>query len=309
MKASRVHRFGSPEVISFEDIERPQPSDQEVVVRVNAAGVGPWDSWIRSGKSVLPQPLPLTLGSDLSGTIVALGAAVRGFQVGQAVYGVTNPRFTGAYAEYAAASASMLAPKPPRLTDVEAASVPVVAVTALQMLSHAQVRSGQRVLIHGAGGSVGAFAVQLALATGARVAGTDVEQGVEYAKSLGLTRGIDVHTARFEDVIEPVDVVIDTVGGDVQTRSFAVLKRGGILVSSVSKPNADLADRCGASASFLLVDVTTEALTNIAELFDDGKLKTRVGVVLPHAEARKAHEMLDGLAARPPGKIVLSVSS
>ena len=309
MKASRVHRFGPPEVISFEDIERPEPSDQDVVVRVNAAGVGPWDSWIRSGKSVLPQPLPLTLGSDLSGTIVALGAAVRGFQIGQAVYGVTNPRFTGAYAEYAAASASMLAAKPHRLTDVEAASVPVVAVTALQMLSHAQVRSGQRVLIHGAGGSVGAFAVQLALATGAHVTGTDVEQGVEYAKSLGATRGIDVQMARFEDVIEPVDVVIDTVGGDVQTRSFAVLKRGGSLVSSVAKPDAELADRCEASASFLLVDVTTDALTDIAELFDDGKLKTRVGMVLPHAEARKAHEMLDGLTARPPGKIVLCVSS
>ena len=309
MKASRVHRFGPPEVISFEDIERPEPSDQEVVVRVNAAGVGPWDSWIRSGKSVLPQPLQLTLGSDLSGTIVALGAAVRGFQIGQAVYGVTNPRFTGAYSEYATASASMLAPKPHRLTDVEAATIPVVAVTALQMLFHAQVRSGQRVLIHGAGGSVGGFAVQLALATGAHVTGTDVEQGVEYAKSLGATRGIDVQTARFEDVIEPVDVVIDTVGGDVQTRSFAVLKRGGSLVSSVAKPNAELADRCGASASFLLVDVTTDALTHIAELFDDGKLKTRVGLVLPHAEARKAHEMLDGLAARPPGKLVLSVSS
>jgi hypothetical protein len=146
MKASRVHRFGPPEVISLEEIDRPEASDQEVVVRVNAAGVGPWDSWVRSGKSVLPQPLPLTLGSDVSGTVVALGAGVRGFKIGQAVYGVTNPRFTGAYAEYAAASASMLAAKPHRLSDVEAASVPVVAVTALQMLFHAKVRSGQRVL-------------------------------------------------------------------------------------------------------------------------------------------------------------------
>ncbi|HEX4338287.1 MAG TPA: alcohol dehydrogenase catalytic domain-containing protein [Polyangiaceae bacterium] len=119
MKASRVHRFGPPEVISFEDVERPEPRDEEIVVRVNAAGVGPWDSWVRSGKSALPQPLPLTLGADLSGTIVALGAAVRGFQIGQAVYGVTNSHFTGAYAEYAAVSASMVAAKPQSFTDVE----------------------------------------------------------------------------------------------------------------------------------------------------------------------------------------------
>jgi NADPH:quinone reductase-like Zn-dependent oxidoreductase len=308
MKASRIHRFGPPEVISYEDVDRPEPNDAEVVVRVNAAGVGPWDSWIRSGKSVLPQPLPLTLGSDLSGTIVALGAAVHGFKIGQPVYGVTNSRFTGAYAEYAAAVASMLAAKPQRLTDIEAASVPVVAVTALQMLLHAQVHSGERVLIHGAGGSVGAFAVQLALAAGAHVTGTDVEQGVAYAESLGVTRAIDVNTTRFEDVTEPVDAVIDTVGGDVQTRSFAVLKRGGTLVSSVAKPDPELAARCAVSANFLLVDVTADALTHIGQLFDDGKLTTRVGAVLPHAEARKAHEMLDGLAARPAGKIVLSMA-
>jgi NADPH:quinone reductase-like Zn-dependent oxidoreductase len=308
MKACRVYHFGPPEVISYEDIDRPVPDDHEVIVRVNAAGVGPWDSWIRSGKSVLPQPLPLTLGSDLSGTIVALGAAVRGFVTGQAVYGVTNPRFTGAYAEYAAASAAMISPKPRRLGDIEAASAPVVAVTALQMLFRARVRSGQRVLIHGAGGGVGAFAVQLALASGAHVTGTDVKQGAEYAQSLGATRVIDVGTTRFEDAIEPFDVVIDTVGGDVQARSFAVLKRGGSLVSSVAKPNAELASERGVSASFILVDVTTDALTKLAELFDEGKLKTRVGAVLALAEARRAHEMLDGLAPRPPGKIMLSVS-
>ena len=309
MKASRVRNFGPPEVISMEDIDPPEPNEQEVVVRVKAAGVGPWDSWIRSGKSVLPQPLPLTLGSDLSGTIVALGAGVQGFEIGQAVYGVTNPRFTGAYAEYAAASAAMLAAKPQSLSDVDAASVPVVAVTALQMLLHAQVRSGQSVLIHGAGGSVGAFAVQLALASGARVIGTDIKQGVAYAKSLGLTRAVDIQTTRFEDVTEPVDVVIDTVGGEVQARSFEVLKRGGSMVSSVAKPDAELASRCGVSADFILVDVTARALTDIAALFEQGKLETRVGTVLSHSDARRAHEMLDGLIARPPGKIVLSINS
>jgi len=307
MKANRVHRFGSPEVISFEDIDQPEPAAQEVVVRVSAAGVGPWDSWIRSGKSVLPQPLPLTLGSDLSGTIVALGAAVRGFQVGQAVYGVTNPRFTGAYAEFAAAQAAMIASKPRGASDVEAASLPVVAVTALQMLLQARVSAGQRVLVHGAGGSVGGIAVQLALASGAHVTGTDVKQGIEYAANLGANDLIDVQNTRFEQGLAPVDVVIDTVGGDAQMRSFAVLKPGGSLVSSVSKPDPELSSRAGVSANFLLVDVTTEALAKIAALIDAGSLKTRLGARLPLSEARKAHEMLDGLVPRTPGKIVLEV--
>jgi NADPH:quinone reductase-like Zn-dependent oxidoreductase len=307
MKANRVHQFGSPEVISFEDVDLPEAGDDEVVVRVSAAGVGPWDSWVRSGKSVLPQPLPLTLGSDLSGTIVALGASVRGFQIGEEVYGVTNPRFTGAYAEYAAAHAAMLASRPRRATNIEAASLPVVAVTALQMLLHAGVERGHRVLIHGAGGSVGACAVQLALARGAHVTGTDVQQGIQYAESLGATELIDVQSTRFETVTEPFDVVIDTVGGDAQTRSFAVLKPGGSLVSSVSTPDPALASDAGVSGSFLLVDVNTEALRKIAELVDAGKLKTRIGEVLPLMEARQAHQMLDGLVPRRPGKIMLEV--
>jgi len=307
MKASRVHRFGAPEVISFEDVDRPLPTEDEVVVHVSAAGVGPWDSWVRSGQSVLPQPLPLTLGSDLCGTIVALGESVRGLRVGQEVYGVTNPRFTGAYAEYAAARAAMIASKPRGSSDIEAASLPVIAVTALQMVLHARVGPEQRVLIHGAGGSVGAAALQLALARGAHVTGTDVKQGIEYAESLGASDLIDVRTTRFEESTEPFDVVIDTVGGDAQTRSFAVLKPGGSLVSSVSKPDPALASRAGVSANFLLVDVTTEALSKITALVEAGTLKNRIGEVLPLAEARTAHEMLDGIVPRTPGKIMLQV--
>lgn len=308
MKACRIHRFGAPEVIAFEEIERPEPAENEVLVRVNAAGVGPWDSWVRAGKSVLPQPLPLTLGADLSGSVVAIGTRVRGFQLGQAVFGVTNARFTGAYAEYAVANAAMLAPMPRTVSEVEAASMPVVSVTAFQMLfGRAQLRGGQRVLIHGVGGSVGAFAAQLALASGAHVVGTDMKQGVEYAQRLGVDEVVDVTETSFAGRIDPVDVVIDTVGGGVHAHSFSVLKRGGYLVSSVTQPDPELAARQGVSASFILVDVTTEALSQIAELVDAGKLRTRIGPVLPLAEARKAHEILDGLIPRPPGKIILSV--
>src|SRR5262245_53237127 len=167
MKAARIHRFGSPDVIVVEDIPRPTPAAGEVLVRVRAAGVAPWDALIREGKSkVSPQP-PLTLGSDLSGTVETLGPGVTDFRVGEDVYGVTNAQFCGAHAEFAVASAGMVAKKPARLNHVEAASVPVVAVTAWQMLfEYAQMVAGQSVLILGAGGNVGAYAVQLATSAG-----------------------------------------------------------------------------------------------------------------------------------------------
>src|SRR4051794_21200375 len=157
MMAWRVHEFGSPEKMAFERVPRPEPGPGEVLVKVEAAGVGPWDGWIRAGNSALPQPLPLTLGSDLSGRIAALGAGVSGLSVGDEVYGVTNPRFIGAYAEYALASAGMISKKPLSLTHVEAASVPVVAVTAWQALfDHAHLKAGPKGGIHWAAGEPGA---------------------------------------------------------------------------------------------------------------------------------------------------------
>jgi NADPH:quinone reductase-like Zn-dependent oxidoreductase len=150
MMAWRVHEFGTPEIMKFEPVPRPEPGPGEVLVKVEAVGVGPWDGWIRAGKSALPQPLPLTLGSDLSGEIVAMGTGVSELRVGDQIYGVTNPRFIGAYAEYALASAEMVSNKPASLTHAEAASVPVVSVTAWQALfDHAQLKAGQTVVIHG----------------------------------------------------------------------------------------------------------------------------------------------------------------
>src|SRR5688572_28429950 len=159
MKAARVHQYGPPGTITLEDLPIPVPGPGEVLVRVHAAGVGPWDGWVRAGKSVLPQPLPLTLGSDFSGVVAAVGTGVAEFAPGDEVFGVTNPRFTGAYAEYAVAAAGMIAKKPPSLTHVDAASVPVVAVTAWQALfDEARLERGASVLIHGAAGNVGGYA-------------------------------------------------------------------------------------------------------------------------------------------------------
>jgi NADPH:quinone reductase-like Zn-dependent oxidoreductase len=163
MMAWRVHEFGPPETMRFERVPVPTPGPGEVLVKVHAAGIGPWDGWIRGGRSALPQPLPLTLGSDLSGEIEALGPDVAGLGVGDQIYGVTNPRFIGAYAEYALASAAMIARKPASLGYIEAASVPVIAVTAWQgLFDQAELTAGQTVLIHGAAGNVGAYAVQIA---------------------------------------------------------------------------------------------------------------------------------------------------
>ncbi len=170
MKAARIHRFGGPEVIEIDDLVRPTPESDQVLVRVAAAGVGPWDALIREHKSVVNAPLPLTLGSDFSGLVESVGRDVHHFGPGDAVFGATNPQFIGAYAEYALASAKMIAKKPASLSFDEAASTPVVAVTAWQMLfDYAKAQPGQSVLIHGAAGNVGAYAVQLAHQAGLRV--------------------------------------------------------------------------------------------------------------------------------------------
>jgi NADPH:quinone reductase-like Zn-dependent oxidoreductase len=308
-KACRIHQFGGPEVISLEDMVPPEPGKGEVLVRVRAAGVGPWDAWVRAGKSALPQPLPLTLGSDIAGVVQAVGPGVTGLAPGDAVFGVTNPHFTGGYADYAVATAAMLAKKPAALSDIDAASVPVVAVTAWQALfEEARLTAGQSVLIHGAAGNVGAVAVQLASRAGLRVYGTASGKDLGYVRSLGAGTVLDGRADRFEENLPPMDAVIDLVGGDTQARSFTVLKPGGALISAIAQPDAPAAAARGVRAAFFLVDVTTERLQQIAGWIELGELASAVGAVLPLAAARVAHEMLEGRRPRPRGKIVLQTA-
>ena len=308
MMAWRVHEFGPPDVMRFERILRPHPSPGEVLVKVKAAGVGPWDGWIRAGKSALPQPLPLTLGSDLSGEVVAVESG--DLRVGDQIYGVTNPQFIGAYAEYALASAAMVSRKPTSLTHIEAASVPVIAVTAWQALfDQAQLKAGQTVVIHGAAGNVGAYAVQLARRADVRITATAATDDVLFLRNLGANTVIDYKTQRFEEEVRDADAVIDLVGGETQKRSFQVLRRGGKLISAVSPPDQHLAQSHGVEAAFFLVNVTSQHLAEIAGLIDAGKLRTRVGAVLPLADAREAHFMLEHLRPQPKGKIVLTVGA
>ncbi len=307
MKAARVLRFGPPDAIVIEDLPQPEPAAGQLLVRVKAAGVGNWDALTREGK--LHQPLPLILGFELSGIVERAGTEVSGFKVGDEVYGATNEQLTGAYAEYALASARMMAQKPKRLSFVEAASTPIVTITAWQMLfEYGHVTAGQTVLIHGAAGNVGGYAVQLASQAGLHVVGTAEFADLDYVRRLGAERVLDYHAGRFEESVTGVDVVLDTVGGDTQQRSLGVLKPGGILVSVVAPvPDAEQ-ERHGIRAVYFYVDVTTARLNRVTELLDSERLLTDVGTVLRLEEARLAHEMLGG-APHKRGKIVLKTAA
>ena len=303
MKAARIHNFGGPEVIIVEEMAVPVPGSGEVLVKVAATGVGPWDALIREGKSKVAPPPPLTLGSDLSGVVEAVGVGVTEFTNGDQVYGVSNPQFCGANAEYAIAIATMIALQPLGITDIEAASVPVVAITAWQMLfDYAHAEPGQTVMILGAAGNVGAYAVQFAARAGLHVVAVVTKKGTDYVRSLGAEIVLDSQIGTLKHSPPPVDVLIDTVGGETQERSLGSLKPGGVLVSVVSSD--PLPSRPDVRTSFFYVDVTTQRLNTISKLFESAELQPRVGSVLPLNEVRTAHEMLAG-APHKRGKIVL----
>ncbi|MFY9689898.1 MAG: NADP-dependent oxidoreductase [Candidatus Acidiferrales bacterium] len=308
MKAALIREFGPPSVIVPADVPRPEPSEGQVLVRIKAAGVGPWDALIREGKAVVAPPLPVILGSDCSGIVEAAGPGVSAFKPGDEIYGATNDQFIGAYAEYACASAKMIARKPVTLDYLEAVSAPVVAVTAWQMLfEYGHAVAGQTVLIHGGAGNVGAYAVQLAKNAGLHVVATAASRDIEYVHSLGAGKILDYQEVRFEDLIGSVDLVLDTVGGEVRERSLRLLGPNARLVSIVSPIPKEIVQRYAARVVFFLAEVTTARLEAIAALFDSGDLTAQVGTVLPLEQARTAHEMLAG-APHARGKIVLKIA-
>ena len=308
MKAAQVLQFGPPNVITNVALPRPEPSAGQLLVRVKAAGVGNWDALVREGR--LPnEHLPLILGYELSGIVEAIGTEVSGFKPGDEVYGATNEQLTGAYAEYALPSARMIAQKPKTLNFVQAASAPIGTVTAWQMLfDYAHAAAGQSVLVLGAAGNVGAYAVQLAKLSDLHVVATAASADLDYVRGLGAERVMEYEKEDLEESLNGVDVVLDTVGGETQERSLRVLKRGGILVSVVSPVPEAAQKRYGVRAAYFYVDVTTARLNEISRLFESGKLATNVGSVLPLEQARTAHEMLGGQTHKR-GKIVLSIAA
>ncbi|ROQ95645.1 NADPH:quinone reductase-like Zn-dependent oxidoreductase [Streptomyces sp. 2132.2] len=307
MRAVVVSQWGGPEVLTEVETERPEPGLNEILVRVHAAGVNPVDWKTRASGGLIAWGEVPMVGWDVSGTVEAVGPGVTLYRAGDEVYGMPNfPRQAGGYAEYVVAPARHFARKPASLDHVQAAALPLAALTAWQALvDTAGVTAGQRVLIHAAAGGVGHLAVQIAKARGAYVIGTASAAKHGLLRELGADEVLDYRTADFEESVSDVDVVIDAVGGDYGQRSLKVLKPGGHLVT-LPGPDGIPADTQGVHASWVLVEPDLGGLREIAALADRGLLKPLVDTVLPLAQAAKAHEI--GELGRTTGKIVLTVA-
>src|SRR5262245_8290661 len=236
MKAVVIHEYGGPEVLKYEDIARPEPSDDQLLIRVIAAGVNPVDGMIRSGifDKDGNRAFPIILGGDVAGVVEKVGSKITKFKAGDPVFAYVSLDNSGGYAQYALVTEREAAPRPKSLTFVEAAAVPIVALTAWQaLIDTAGLNSGQTVLIHGGSGGVGSFAIQIAKARGAKVIATASTANQDLLKQLGADVTIDYTKQKFEDVAKDVDVVLDSIGGDTLARSYGVVKKGGIIVSLV----------------------------------------------------------------------------
>jgi NADPH:quinone reductase-like Zn-dependent oxidoreductase len=309
MKAVSIYSYGGPEVLVYEDAPRPHPDAGEVLVRVHAAGINPVDWKIREGnlKKMLHHAFPLVLGWDLSGVVESLGSGLTRLKVGDEVFSRPDISRDGAYAEFIVVKESELALKPKSIDHLHAAALPLAGLTGWQTLFDAgNLSAGQRVLIHAAAGGVGHIAVQLAKWKGAHVIGTATAKNHEFLRKLGVDQAIDYNTERFEEVLQPVDMVLDTVGGDTQERSWKVLKRGGILVSIASPPKAETAAAHGVRQAFVFTQPNSAQLAEIAKLADGERIKAIVETILPLSDATRGQELSERGHTR--GKIVLRVA-
>jgi NADPH:quinone reductase-like Zn-dependent oxidoreductase len=308
MKTVCIYSYGGPEVLVYEDAPRPHPVVGEVLVQVHAAGINPVDWKIREGRlqEMLHHTLPLVLGWDVSGVVVSIGSGVTRLKVGDEVFSRPDITRDGAYAEFIVIKESEVALKPCSIDHIHAAALPLAGLTAWQSLFDAGgLVAGQRVLIHAAAGGVGSLAVQLAKWKGACVIGTASARNHEFLHKLGIDQAVDYETVRFEEAVEPVDVVFDTMGGEVQERSWKVLKRGGILVSIAGPPSAETAAANGVRQAFVFTRPNAAQLAEIARLVDAEQLKAIVETVLPLSDATRGQELSERGHTR--GKIVLRV--
>ena len=309
MKAVRIHEFGGTNVLRVEQVPRPSPGPGEVLVFVYAASVNPVDYKIREGRypPVQTDQLPITLGRDVAGVVLAIGLDVGGLGTGDEVFAMLPPD-RGGYAEWVSAPADICARMPSSLDFVQAASVPLAALTAWQgLFDHGGLQAGQRVLIHGASGGVGPFAVQFAKARGAEVFATASGEALAFVRRLGADRVIDYKTERFEEIVHEADLVYDLIGGETEARSWQVLKRGGTLVSTVRQPDADKAAAAGVRAARYTAQPNGAQLAEIAALIDAGKVQVTVERVFPLAQAAEAERHLKD--DHVVGKVVLEVAA
>ena len=301
MNAIRLHTANGPAGLLYEQIETPRPKEGEVLVRVYAAAIT---------RDELDWPLdrlPATPSYEFSGVVAATGSNVEEIAVGDEVYALSSFKRDGAAADYIVMQQEFLAPKPKTLDHIQSASIPLAALTAWQgLFEHGHLLKGQRVLIHGATGGVGHFAVQLAHQRGAYVAGTVSTSNIPAARKLGVDKIVDTTTTQFEDVVGEVDLVFDTVGGDRLKRSSAVIRKGGRLISVASEPPQEFANALGITSLYFVVSPNREQLIEITKLVDDGVLKPTVDEVFPLEKAKEAFER--SLLHHGVGKIVLRVA-
>jgi NADPH:quinone reductase-like Zn-dependent oxidoreductase len=307
MRAISQDVLGGPEVLKEVEIERPAPRPNEVLVRVRAAGVNPTDWKHRATGGFLGEP-PFVLGWDVSGVVEAVGIGVAAFAPGDEVFGMLPyPYGHGSHAEYVIAPVRALARKPAGVDHVQAGALPLVSLTAWQALvEHAELRPGQRVLIHAAAGGVGHVAVQIAKARGAHVIGTASAGKHEFLREIGADEAVDYRETDFTEAVKDVDVVLDTIGGDTALRSLRVLRPGGVVVSILPGGSDDFyqeAERLGVRAVRMLVDADRAGMETIAELAATGKLRAMIAGTYPLAAAAEAHA--SGDTGRTTGKLVL----
>jgi len=309
MKAVVIHEYGGPEVLKYEDVPQPEPKQDQLRIRVVAAGVNPVDGMIRSGMFDKEghRAFPVILGGDISGVAEWVGSNITKFKSGDPVFAYVSLDNSGGYAQYAVVTEREAAPKPKSLTYVEAAAVPIVALTAWQaLIDTAKLKAGQTVLIHGGSGGVGSFAIQIAKAHGAKVIATASTANQELLKQLGADVAIDYTKQNFENIAKDVDVVLDSIGKDTLARSYGVVKKGGIIVSLVARPDPAELEKHGIRGEALSVDPNSDELSEIGKLIDEKKINVIVSQTFPLSEARKAQEQVATGHTR--GKIVLKVA-
>lgn len=307
MKAIVAHEYGAPEVLKYEDAPRPEPKENELLVRVIACGVNPADPLVISGRLAkeFGTHLPLIPGYDVAGVVENTGAKVTKFKKGDAVYGYAL--FGGGWAEFAVLAENEAALKPKTATFADAAAVPLAALTAWQaLIENAKLSAGQTILIHGGSGGVGSFAVQIAKAHGAKVIATASTANQDLLKQLGADVAIDYTKTKFEEVAKDVDVVLDTVGRDTMARSYAIVKKGGIITTIASRPDQAQLDKYGIRGTSIWSRPEGNQLGEITKLIETGKIKPIVSQVMPLTDAVKASHQAETHHTR--GKIVLKVA-
>jgi NADPH:quinone reductase-like Zn-dependent oxidoreductase len=308
MKAIVIHEYGGPEVLKYEQAApRPEPKENQVLVKVIAAGVNPIDAAIPSGKysKMFGITLPVVPGYDIAGTVAKVGAKVTRFKVGDAMY--AYPMWGGGYAEFTVVDEAETAMKPKSISFVDAAGVPLAALTAWQaLIDNCKIDKGQTVLIHGGSGGVGSMAVQIAKTRGAKVIASASTPNQELLKQLGVDVPIDYTKQKFEDVAHDVDVVLDCVGKDTLERSYAVVKKGGVLATIAGRLEQAKLDEHGIRGASIGVRPNGEELTEIARLIDAKKIKPITSQVMPLSDAAKAQEQAATHHTR--GKIVLKIA-